>query len=128
MTYCRRFMDLREKKGVKRKGRKEVAEGQEIPREPAENHHGSLSYPTKATSTPRMKVYHDGSEEVSIVDGDHADRVHMDGRMEGLVAPPWREQGKIILNNILLVNMSEKERLDKAVLWRGGRTKLRATE
>lgn len=75
-----------------------------------------------------MKVYHDGSEEVSIVDGDRADRVHMDGRMEGLMAPPWREQGKTILNNILLVNMSEKERLDKVVLWRGGRTKLRATE
>lgn len=66
-----------------------------------------------------MEVYHDGSEELSIVNGDHADRVHMDGRVEGLVAPSRRQQGKIILNNILLVNVYQKERLEKAVLCRG---------
>lgn len=80
----------------------------------------------RQTSIPRMETYHDGSEEVSIINGDHADRVHMDGRVEDLVAPSWREQGKIILNNLyyyyynllLSVNVYKKERLEKAILCR----------
>lgn len=86
----------------------------------------------RQTSIPRMEAYHDGSEEVSIINGDHADRAQMDGRVEDLVAPSWREQRKIILNNIyyyynllLLVNVYKKERLEKALLCRGWRTKLR---
>jgi len=43
----------------------------------------------------------------------------MDGRAAGLVAPSGREQGKIILYNVLLVNTYKKERLEKAVLCRG---------
>lgn len=49
----------------------------------------------------------------------------MDVRVEGLLAPSGRGQGKIILYNILLVNVYKKERLEKAVLCRELRTKLR---
>lgn len=122
-------MGLGEKKGMKGRGRKEGRRLQGDRRA-----HESLLEITvevsaaqvRQTSIPRMEAYHDGSEEVSITNGDHADRVHMDGRVEDLVAPSWREQGKIILNNLnyydnllLLVNVYKKERLEKAILCRG---------
>lgn len=44
-----------------------------------------------------MEIYHAGKEKISVINGDHADRIHRDGRVEALVAPSEREQAKIIL-------------------------------